>query len=323
MDPRVRRRGKEAMRSKRRAFLCVLICGLVLSSCQREPLVSSGTSPAKKPMKQGSILAKVGNEIITVADFENELRTLPQYTRKRMNSVEEKKRHLDKMIDEMLLLQEAEKRGLSQNQELLAKVERYRNRLVTEMLYRDVAKERSQVDEAEIEAYFQTHKNRFAQKERIRVSQILILLPPDADSEKEAEARKKAEESLGRVRAGEDFGELAKEYSEGPTAERGGDLGYFSRGRMLPDFEEAAFSLEKVGDTSDLVRTKFGYHIIVLTGRQPAKELSLDEVRERIVRQLASAKRKEIRQSLAKELRESGRVNVYEERLEGNLPGEE
>jgi parvulin-like peptidyl-prolyl isomerase len=92
---------------------------------------------------------------------------------------------------------------------------------------------------------------------------------------------------------------------------------------MLPAVEEAAFSLEKVGDTSDLVRTKFGYHIIVLTGRQAAQELSLDEVRERIVRQLESAKRKEIRQSLAKELRESGRVNVYEERLEGKPPGEE
>jgi parvulin-like peptidyl-prolyl isomerase len=92
---------------------------------------------------------------------------------------------------------------------------------------------------------------------------------------------------------------------------------------MLPAFEEAAFSLEEVGDTSDLVRTKFGYHIIALTGRQAAHELSLDEVRERIVRQLESSKRREIRQSLAEELRGQARVEIHEEHLQvKQRPGE-
>jgi peptidyl-prolyl cis-trans isomerase C len=260
---------------------------------------------------------------ITVEDFEIELGSLPEYTQKRMNTGEQKKKHLDKMIDEILLLAEAEKRGLDRDAEIQRKVERYRRRLITERLYREVAKEKSRVGDEEIQEYFQAHRDRFMQKERIRVRQILVLLPPNAGPEKEAEAKKKAEEILRRAKSGEDFAGLAKEYSEGPAASRGGDLGFFSRGRMVPAFEEAAFALEKEGDTSDVVQTKFGYHIIQLAGRQPAKELSIDEVRDRIVRQLESARRREVRQSLAKELREQADVEIREGYFEEEAPGKD
>jgi len=267
-------------------------------------------------------LAKVGGEIITVDDFESELTSLPEYTQKRMNTTEQKQKHLEKMIDERLLLQEAAKRKLDQDEEIQAKVDRYKNRLITEKLYREVASERSEVEDEEIQAYYQEHKDRFQQKERIRASQILILLPPSASLEKEAEAKQKAQKALTRVKAGEDFAAVAKEYSEGPAANRGGDLGYFSRGRMVPEFEEIAFSLKDVGDESDLVRTKFGFHIIELTGRQPAQELSLEEVKDRIVRQLESARRREVRQSLAEELREQANVEIQEGYFEEEVPSE-
>ena len=291
------------MLGRRIAFLCVIYCAFVVSSCKQGSRVSPGTSSDEKSAKKGPVLAEVAGATITVEDFENELLSLPEYTQKRMNTAEQRKKHLGKMIDEILLLDEAERRGLYRDEEIQVKVERYRRRLITEKLYREVAKEKSQVGEEEIQKYFLEHKDRFMQKERIRVRQILILLPANAGPEKETEANKKAEEVLRRVKAGEDFAELAKEYSEGPAATRGGDLGYFSRGRMVPAFEEAAFALENDGDTSGAVRTKFGYHVIQLTGRQPAKELSIDEVRDRIVRQLESTRRREVRQSLAKELR--------------------
>jgi peptidyl-prolyl cis-trans isomerase C len=271
---------------------------------------------------EGPVLATVGGEIITVGVFESELASLPEYTQKRMNTREEKKKHLEKMIDEVLLLQEAEKRKLDQDEEIRAKVDRYRNRLITEKLYQEVASERSKVEDEEIQAYYQEHKDRFQQKERIRARQILILLPPNGGPEKEAEAKKKAQEALTRVKAGEDFAVLAKQYSEGPAASRGGDLGYFSRGRMVPEFEEIAFSLKDVGDTSDLVRTKFGFHIIELTGRQPAQELSLEEVKDRIIRQLESTRRREIRQTLAEELRGRTKVEIQEGYFEEEVPSE-
>jgi peptidyl-prolyl cis-trans isomerase C len=324
MDPTENKRETPDMLQRKAAFLCLMAWMCILSSCDFESPGSPGNSPGKEvAKKQGPALAKVGGETITVDEFEAALSSLPEYTQKRMNTTEQKRKHLEKMIDEVLLLQEAEKRKLDQDEEIRAKVDRYRNRLITEKLYREIASERSKVGDEEILAYYQEHKDRFQQKERIRARQILILLPPNAGPEKEAAAKRKAQEALKRVKAGEDFAVLAKEYSEGPAASRGGDLGYFSRGRMVPEFEEIAFSLKDVGDESDLVRTKFGFHIIELTGRQPAQELSLEEVKDRIVRQLESARRREVRQTLAAELREQASVEIQEGYFEGEeIPSE-
>ena len=299
------------------AWMCVL------SSCDFEAPGPAGNSPGKEVAKKvGPVLARVGGETITADDFESELSSLPEYTQKRMSTTEQKRKHLEKMIDEILLLQEAERRELDQDEEIKAKVDRYRNRLITEKLYREIASERSKVGDEEILAYYQEHKDRFQQKERIRARQILILLPPNAGPEKEAAAKQKAQEALKRVKAGEDFAVVAKAYSEGPAASRGGDLGYFSRGRMVPEFEQIAFSLKDVGDESDLVRTQFGFHIIELTGRQPAQELPLEEVKDRIVRQLESSRRREIRQTLAAELREEASVEIVEGYFEQEVPSE-
>lgn len=299
------------MLGRKALFLGFMAWMCVFSSCRGAPTGTSGTQ--HKPGKESPVLATVGGEVITEADFERELHSLPEYTQKRIDTPELKRKQLDKMIDETLLLEEAKKRKLDQDEEIREKVERYRRRLLTERLYRDVAAERSRVGDEEIEAYYQEHKDRFQQPERIRVRQILILLPANAGAEREAEARKKAEEALAKIKAGEDFAEVAKQYSEGPAASRGGDLGYFSRGRMVPDFEAIAFSLKEIGDTSGLVRTKFGFHIIELTGRQPAQELALKDVKDRIVRQLEATKRREIRQSLAEELRNRSKVEIRED----------
>lgn len=303
--------------------LCLLVWACLLCSCKPEgPAPLRDATQGDSAKKVGPVLAEVAGEVITLEHFNRELLALPEYTRKRMNTAEQKQKHLDRMIDEILLLREAERRGVDRDEEIQGKVERYRRRLLTERLYQEVASERSRVGEAEVRRYYEEHKDRFTQQERIRASQILILLPPDAGPEKDAEAKKRAQAALDRVRAGEDFGGVANQVSEAPEASRGGDLGYFSRGRMLPEFEKTAFSLKEVGDTSDLVRTQFGYHIIRLTGREPARELPVEEVWDRIVRQVESANRREIRQSLAQELRERSRVKIHEEVLASELPSE-
>jgi peptidyl-prolyl cis-trans isomerase C len=297
-----------------RMLLVSLVGVCALASCKPEQGLPPGAPDVSgKAGKKGPVLAKVGGEVLTVAAFEKELQSLPEYTLQRMSTAEQKRKHLDKMIDEIILLQEAEKRKLGQDEEIQGKVERYRRRLITEKLYRDVASERSKVGEAEVLAYYQEHKDRFQQQERIRVRQILILAPPNSGPEKEQQAKKKAEEVLAKLKAGADFAELAKQYSEGPEATRGGDLGFFSRGRMVSEFEEAAFSLKEIGDRSQLVRSKFGFHILELAGRQPAADLALEDVRDRIVSQLESAKRREIRVSLAEELRARAAVEIHEE----------
>jgi peptidyl-prolyl cis-trans isomerase D len=120
-------------------------------------------------------------------------------------------------------------------------------------------------------------------KETVTAAHILFQVPEGANAAKETEIREKAEEVLKRVRAGEDFADLAKKYSDDPgSKEQGGDLGSFLRGRMVKQFDDVAFSL-KPGEVSGLVRTQFGYHIIkVLKHDVP----SLDAERKNIARSL-------------------------------------
>ncbi|MFQ6077534.1 MAG: SurA N-terminal domain-containing protein [Thermodesulfobacteriota bacterium] len=132
-----------------------------------------------------------------------------------------------------------------------------------------------------IKAYYEANIDDFVIQEQVRARHILIKVPPDADSKKVEEARTRAEEILARAKRGEDFASLAEKYSEGPTAKKGGDLGYFPRGRMVKGFEDAAFSL-KPGELSSVVRTQFGFHIIKLEDMKQERTQSLDEVRKSI-----------------------------------------
>ncbi len=296
----------------------LLICALagvgLFASCDKmiPDDTESGTASSKKA--EGPVLAEVSGEAITLGEFDEELSLLPEYTRNRMKSKEQKVKRLEGMIDAILLRKEAKRKGIDQDKEILRKVARYRDRLITEKLYRQIAEERSEVTEERIKQAYEERRDQYMQKERVRVSQILILVPPNAGPDKDGEAKAKADEVLQRARKGEDFTELAKGNSEGPTASRGGDLGYFSRGRMVPEFEEVAFSLNP-GDISDVVKTKFGYHIIKMIDRQKEEQLSLDAVRDRIVRQLESQQRREIRQTLAKDLRQDAQVTIHTELL--------
>lgn len=130
----------------------------------------------------------------------------------------------------------------------------------------------------EIQRYYNQNQTQYSSGEQVRASHILFETGADAD---EDAARQEAEAVLALVQAGGDFAELAREHSDDTSAESGGDLGLFGRGAMVPEFEQAAFSLP-VGGTSGLVRSNYGYHIIRVTDRQPAATQPLEAVQEQI-----------------------------------------
>jgi peptidyl-prolyl cis-trans isomerase D len=131
------------------------------------------------------------------------------------------------------------------------------------------------LEESEIQDYFDQHRDQFPKEKRIKARHILFKVPPGAEPEKEQEVKKRAEEVLQKIKEGADFAAMARQYSEEPgAAENGGDLGYFTKGKMVEPFEKVAFSLKK-GEVSDLVRTEFGYHIIKVEdvlGENPYEE---------------------------------------------------
>jgi len=138
-----------------------------------------------------------------------------------------------------------------------------------------------------VRKFYDEHSDRYHVPERVRARHILLRVEKDAPDEKVAEVRKRAEQALARVRAGDDFAAVAKEVSEDPGSKpRGGDLGFFPRGQMAKPFEDVAFSLEP-GKTSDLVRTDFGFHVIRVEAHEAAKDQSFDEEARPIAEELA------------------------------------
>ncbi len=152
------------------------------------------------------------------------------------------------------------------------------------LLDREQARQRVAVPPNDIQRYYNDNIQQYQTPERVRASHILL----NTGGKDEAAVRKQAEELLAKVKAGADFAALAKQYSEDPgSKEKGGDLDFFPRGQMVPEFEASAFSLMP-GQVSDLVKTQYGFHIIKVVDKQAGTTQTLEQVRPRIQEILAS-----------------------------------
>jgi peptidyl-prolyl cis-trans isomerase C len=145
------------------------------------------------------------------------------------------------------------------------------------------------VTDEESKAYYDKNPQMFKQPEQIKASHILIKVDPKADEAQKAEARKKIEEVQQKLKDGGDFAALAKEYSEGPSSTKGGDLGYFRRGQMVKPFEDAALAL-KPNEVSDIVETRFGYHLIIVYDTKPEQTLAYADVKDKISQRMKQEK---------------------------------
>jgi peptidyl-prolyl cis-trans isomerase C len=161
--------------------------------------------------------------------------------------------------------------------------------LAIKKLLDDQIGEKVAVSEKETRAYYDGNLENFKKPEQVRASHILIKVDPGAEEAKKAEARKKIESLQTKLKKGEDFGALAKEYSEGPSGPKGGNLGFFGRGQMVKPFEETAFTM-KSGQVSEVVETRFGYHLIMVTERKPGSTFSYEEVKDRLEQYLKQQK---------------------------------
>jgi peptidyl-prolyl cis-trans isomerase D len=164
-----------------------------------------------------------------------------------------------------------------------------------------------QVTHDELQSYYNQHRDQYRVAEQAKVSHILIKTPlpgPDGkvDEKGVAEAQRRAEDLLKQLKAGAKFEDLARKYSEDPgSAKEGGSLGWIGKGRTVPEFEKAAFSLPK-GQISDLVKSSYGFHIIRVDDRQDAHMKTLEEVKDQIEPNLKQQKAQQIAQKQAEDL---------------------
>jgi peptidyl-prolyl cis-trans isomerase D len=165
------------------------------------------------------------------------------------------------------------------------------------------------VSDADVQAYYNAHQDQYQVKEQVKVRHILIAVPADADAKTDAAGKAKAEDLLKQIKAGGNFADLASKNSDDPGSKaQGGELGWLDRGKTVPEFDKAAFSLAP-GQTSDLVKTHFGYHILQVEDKKTAHLRPLAEVKPEIVPVLEQQKAGAAEQTFASSLTADAKKN--------------
>ncbi len=225
---------------------------------------------------------------------------------------------LDRLINKETLYQESVKQGIKvEESEIDAQIENLRSRFATDAEYNEYLKKmnltadslrkrikqtlsirkfindefqkKTSVSEEDAKSFYESHPEIFRQNNQVHAAHILIKSDPDAESDEKTEALKKIKDIKKQLDEGADFGKLAEKHSEGPSGPKGGDLGFFGRGQMVKPFEEVAFSME-AGEISDVVETRFGYHIIKVIEKKEGSTIEYDTVKQRIIQNLEREK---------------------------------
>jgi peptidyl-prolyl cis-trans isomerase C len=304
-----------------------------------------GAAPAPVkpvPPQLPEVLAKVNGEVIGRAEFELAVRTLEARAQSAV-PVEQRdqvyRQVLDRIVGYKLLLQESKARKIAPSDaDVESRLQQMKTQFPNEDAFKKALSDRGitveklrqetgetiavnqllekeiepqvKVEDKDISDFYAKNKQEFKQAEGVRASHILIRLPEKADAAARAKAKAQADQALKQLAGGAKFDELAKKVSQDPgSAANGGDLGFFSKGQMVPAFENAAFAL-KPGQTSGVVETPFGYHIIRVAETRAARELPLDEVKDQIKNYLTDQMRSAKSEAFVQGLRAKAKVEI-------------
>ncbi len=203
------------------------------------------------------------------------------------------------------------KKQLEKSGQTMEKVrENIRTNLRQQRWVEDQIKDKDAVTDADAEEFYKKNPEQFKAPERVRASHILVAVKADATPETVTQKQKAAEAILARVKKGEDFAALAKELSEDPSGKaNGGDLDFFAKEQMVPEFSAAAFGMKK-GEVSEPVRSQFGYHIIKVTDRKDAETVTLEKAKPQLMAYLKQQKKQSEVEKLVKDIREKADVKI-------------
>lgn len=287
------------MHLRKTAALLALALSLGATGCKQE-----AATEAKKEGGKGVVLAEVNGATITDTDFYKEQESLPPYLKPMTETPEGKREMLDTMMVRELILQQAKKDGIDKSPAVEAKLEDLKKRVIVEAFLKKKVEESANISDAELQEFYNKNKDKFVTGEQIRASHILV--------KSEAEAK----EIQKQLKEGAKFEELAKKHSIDGAAQKGGDLGWFGKGAMLPEFEKVAFGL-KEGETSGIVSTKFGYHIVKQTGKRAAGPRSFEEVKDQIKEAMTPERQQQTFKKLKEELKKDAKMSIKEDALKG------
>ncbi len=257
-----------------RGIVAVAVLGGLLLGCggsappqEREAQPQPASAPETEA--QGKVVARYGPQTLTAGELVVELERVPERSR-RMMSAEGRKKFVENYVLNELLFAEGEGQGIAKDPEVERQVNDLRKRLVVQRLVRGLQSVPPITDE-QVRAHYDANPGRFSTT-TIRARHILVK---DEAKAKELHAQVTADPAK--------FAELAQANStDSASAKKGGDLGFFGRGRMVPEFEAAAFALERPGQISEPVKTSYGYHVIQLEEIREGTQKPLEQVKEQI-----------------------------------------
>jgi peptidyl-prolyl cis-trans isomerase C len=296
--------------------------------------------PKPLPAQLPDVLAKVNGEPVKKADFDRlvknmELGNGPIPADRRDEIL---RAALEQLITYNVLMQEAKSRNVTvSDAEVDARLKQMRGQFPTEAEFakaveaRGMSLDQMKIDtkrdleikkmmdeevaqagpatEIEAKAFYDKNPDKFTQGEAVRASHILIMVDQKADDATRKKAREKIDGVLKQARSGQDFAALAKEHSQDGSAAQGGDLNFFPRKQMVPQFETAAFALQ-AGQISDVVETQFGYHIIKVTDRRAATTVPFTQVSAKIVEFLTGQKKQDRATAFIEQTKKKAKIEV-------------
>jgi peptidyl-prolyl cis-trans isomerase C len=305
----------------------------------------TGPARADKAASSNKEIATVNGKAISKSRYERMLSVFKKQAAHKGRQLNDadlktvKNRILENLIDTEVLYQQSQKEGIKvDDQAINRRIEMIKKRFPDEAAYQKAmermhvsekefrteiqrafvinrlldtnVRQKITVTEAESRKYYTDNLNFFRQPEQVKASQILIKVSPADKESKKNQALKKIEMVQKKLIRGEDFGALAKTYSEGPNAQRQGELGYFKRGQIAKPIEDAAFAL-KVGEVSGIIESQSGYRLIKVTDKKPAGTMSFKQVRPMIEQHLRKEKEKTEVQRYIENLKRSAKIKTF------------
>jgi peptidyl-prolyl cis-trans isomerase C len=301
-------------------------------------------APAVKPVpaQLPEVVARVNGEAVKKTEIEMAVKTLEDRARTPVPAEQRDavyRQVLDRIVGYHLLVQETRSRKIvAPPWEVDSQIDQIKKQFPTEDAFKQMLQSRGvtvenlrtdtaetiavnqmlqkelepkvKVTDADMKTFYDQNRPRFHQEDSVHASHILIRVDEKADAATKAAARAKAEDLLKQLKKGSAFADLAKKNSQDPgSAPNGGDLGFFSRGQMVPAFEAAAFALQP-GQTSSVVESPFGYHVIRVAEAKPGRDLNYDEVKGQIDEYLRQQQRDQHSQEFVDQLKAKAKIEV-------------
>jgi peptidyl-prolyl cis-trans isomerase C len=265
------------------------------------------------------VLGRAGDYVLKKSDVDRMLAYYPAETQSRLQeNPAEMETLVKRMLEVKIIADLAKKEKFDQQPQIKKQLAYVMDDFLSKEYLAKVVMKNITVSEADLKEFYTHNREQLGVPEQVKARHILVKVDPAASEDEKKQAKARAEAILAQAKAGEDFEKLARTYSDDQTSKtKGGDLGYFSPGRMVPEFEGAAFYTDP-GQISDIVETKYGYHIIKVEDHIEARERSFEEmkeyIKEKLQQQLVMFK---VQKYIAEAAAKAG-MEVYSDRILGN-----